>query len=172
MVSKTPLCTMCSSELPPVWAGKYSERSITGDVCQSCLDQIGSRSGMPLGVFLDQLAVPVLLLDGDCVVQAANKTLERLLDKDFARISGLAAGLVFECAFAQLPEGCGRTVHCSGCAIRRTVMETFTTGQNQRDVTAYLNREYFTQTQKIQLSISTEKAWNMVLLKVELVESD
>jgi hypothetical protein len=79
-------------------------------------------------------------------------------------------GDVFECAYARLPGGCGRTAHCSGCTIRQTVMDTVRTGQGHLRAPAYLNRATPDGVQRIPLTISTERVGDFVLLRIDAVE--
>jgi len=159
-------CTMCHRDISSETAG---QRSITGSICMKCLERFGARQGVPLLEFLDLLGVPVLATDSDVVVQTANKPLRTLLGKQLSQVKGQRGGDVFECAYAKLPGGCGKTVHCSGCAIRRAVTETFATGKSLRNVPAYLNRDMVTQFQQLGLVISTEKAWGVVLLRIDRI---
>jgi PAS domain-containing protein len=159
-------CTLCKKDLSPK---AIAQRTITGNVCEECLHHVGAQAGMPLRDFLDGLGVPVLVVDGDVVVTMANKPVLALLGKNFSQVRGQRGGDVFECAYARLEGGCGRTVHCSGCAIRRAVTETFTTGRSLRGVLAYLNRDAVTQFLQLGMVISTEKAWGMVLLRVDYI---
>jgi hypothetical protein len=162
--SQARSCAMCHKRMSP---GVVARRAITGSICDECFRHVEARSGVPLLDFLDGLDVPVLVADGDCVVDLANKPLLELLGKDPSQVRGRRGGDVFECAYAHLPRGCGKTVHCSGCAIRRAVTETFVTGRSLRQVPAYLNRDMATQFLQLSLLISTEKAFGMVLLRID-----
>ena len=164
MDSGTRTCALCKKD---VSSEAIAQRTITGSVCEECLQNVGAQSGMPLRDFLDGLGVPVVAVDSDVVVSMANKPLLALLGKNFSQVRGQRGGDVFECAYARLPGGCGRTVHCSGCAIRRAVTETFTTGRSLRGVLAYLNRDAITQFLQLGMLISTEKVWGMVLLRID-----
>jgi hypothetical protein len=157
---------MCHKGIPPDVAAR---RAVTSGVCEECFRHIEARSGMPLLDFLDGLGIPVLAADGDGVVELANQPLLELLGKQDSQVRGRRGGDVFECAYAHLPEGCGRTVHCSGCAIRRAVTETFLTGNSLQSVPARLNRESAAETVELDLLISTEKAWGMVLLRIDYI---
>ena len=159
-------CTMCHKGMPPEMA---SPRAITGCLCMECLSRFGAGAGMPLMDFLDKLSVPVLASDGDAVVSQTNKPMLALLGKKLSQVKGQRGGNVFECKYARLPGGCGHTVHCSGCAIRRAVVETFTTGKSLHNVPAYLDRDMVTQALQLGLVISTEKVWNMVLLRIDYI---
>ena len=162
----SPTCPACHRDLP---LETTSPRAITGRICRECLDHLGARGGLPLLDFLDLLGVPVLVVDNDVVVTLANKPLLALLGKDLPQVKGQRGGDVFECAYAHLPGGCGKTIHCSGCAIRLAVTETFITGKSLRNVPAYLNRDTVTQMQQLGIVISTEKAWGMVLLRIDRI---
>lgn len=157
-------CAICEKDVPPESA---AQRTVTGGLCDECLHHANAQSGMPLMDFLDGLDVPVLAVDEDMLAASANKPLLAVLGKSHEQVKGRRGGEVFECAHAREGDGCGRTVHCSGCAIRRAVMETFLTGRSLRNVQAYLNRDALTQFLQLGLRISTEKVWNMVLLRID-----
>lgn len=168
MITGAHLCSKCRKETPSIPPGSPADRAITGGLCQECFQHV-AESGMPLADFLDGLEAPVLLVDSDVVVKATNQVMRTMLGKDISQVQGYRGGDVFVCAYARLPEGCGRTVHCSGCAIRRSVMETFTTGKSLRNVPAHLDRQIDNHFQQLGLRISTEKAWNLVLLRIDYI---
>ena len=124
---------------------------------------------MPLLEYLDGLGIPIVVVDGEGTVQTANEQARALLQKDPHEIEGFKGGDVFECAYASLPEGCGHTVHCSGCTIRQTVMTAFRTGQSCLRTPAYLSRETPDGIQQIELLISTERVEGVVLLRIDAV---
>jgi hypothetical protein len=95
---------------------------------------------MPLGEYLDELGSPILLVDGEGHVLAMNQKLADLLGIDRAGAVGLRGGEAFACVRSRLPEGCGRTVHCRDCGVRRAVEEVARTGKPQERVAAYLDR--------------------------------
>lgn len=86
---------------------------------------------------LNEFNEPVLLMDwkGICVVAntAALKTLEKAVDL----IEGHLGGDIICRVHSKEPGGCGNTIHCSGCAIRNTVIDAFETGKNHLKVEAY-----------------------------------
>lgn len=138
----------------------------TYGICEDCISNFQAQEGIPLREYIENISAPVLLIDGEGKVVTANSAAEVLLGKPLPEIEGFMGGAVFECAHARLPEGCGKTVHCSGCTIRRTIMHTYTTGQDQRHVPAYLNREDLHRTEPVGLSISTVRIPEAVLLMV------
>jgi PAS domain-containing protein len=117
--------------------------------------------------FLDNIAVPIVLVAADGVIRTANRHALAIFRKDQAEIEGGLGGEVFECIYARLPEGCGHTVHCSGCAIRRTVMLTHLTGQAAERVPATLKMQSEAEPQEIRFLISTEKFCDHVMLTID-----
>ena len=145
---------------------------ITHGICKNCRDNILFQLGVELGSFLDSLDAPVVLVDGGGTIVTANNPARMLLCKELPEIEGYRGGEVFECAYARLPEGCGNTTHCSGCAIRRTVMQTHGTGRTFMRVPATLNQNTPEEPQKVNLLISTERLADLVLLRIDKLEAN
>ena len=127
-------CAWCNNEMDYERGALQEGGTIIRSICTTCLESFAFQMGVPLQNFLDRLPVPIFVVNDDVVVQAANKQGYALLSEDAQSVLKKLGGIVFDCAYAQLPEGCGRTVHCSGCAIRRSVYHTYTTGQSLVDV--------------------------------------
>ena len=156
------VCAWCRADQGNVGAG----REVTHTICASCLDNLLCQASVDLRFYLDTLNIPVMVVNADGVVTMTNRDACELLGKVAAAIEGERGGIVFECAYSRLPGGCGKTIHCSGCAIRRAVIETFATGKSLVNVPAYLNRNPDSP-RRIDLTISTEKAGDVVLLRVD-----
>ncbi len=149
-----------------------SDPVITHGICPTCSEHFfGELDSPSLGRFLDQLAAPVLLVDGAGVVRSANRLAQHLLGKNLPQIQGFRGGDVLECAYAQLPGGCGETEHCLGCAIRATVMETFATGEPRDRVPAVQEIRTAAGVDKVRFRITTEKAGATVLLRLDEMEA-
>ena len=89
------------------------------------------------------------------------------LQKTSDQIKGYPGGDVVGCAYTDLPEGCGHTIHCTECTIRNSVMETF---ESERGILLKKAYQYIKTpdgTQYVELIISTEKIQNLVLLQIE-----
>lgn len=161
------VCSWCKADLGEVPGNPDRDAPITHGICLKCADKYFSLSGTRLLDFLDEMSVPVLIVNRDGTIETANLKAQQMLGKDLPRIRGYRGGDVFECAYASLPEGCGETIHCSGCTIRRAVMRTFETGQNLPHEPAYLNRRDQDSIRKIKFVISTERVNGYVLLRIE-----
>lgn len=163
------VCAWCRKELGGVDSRAGSENVITHGICGDCRNNLSFQAGVELGVFLDSLKLPVVMVDQGGTIVTGNVQARTLLRKGLPEIEGYKGGEVFECAYARLPEGCGKTMHCSGCTIRRTVMATFGTGRSCLKVPATLNRKSPEDPEKIKMLISTEKLNDMVLLRIDKI---
>jgi len=158
------LCAWCGTEINSTETDLHL---VSHGICDKCKSNIDFQHGGPLEKFIDTLATPVLVIDGDCNVQMANQRALEILGKTPETIRGFKPGVVFECAYARLPGGCGKTVHCSGCSIRNTVTGTMNTGASVNKFPAYLNRTPKDSINGMDLLISTIKSGSFVLLKVD-----
>ncbi len=161
------VCAWCQEEMGEKPSQQLSEDSITHGICRRCANRIFAELGLEMDSFLDRLAAPVVVVDQNGRVATANSRARAFLRKELAEISGHLGGEVFDCAFASLPEGCGQTVHCEGCAVRRTVMDTFQTGRSHLRVPAYINRGRPDDCLAIEVLISTEMQGDVVLLRID-----
>lgn len=160
------ICKWCDNEIDSHAAGQR----IAQGICANCSEHMTFQMGVPLQAFLDSLPAPIFVVSCDGVVQGANRLGYILLNKGPHQVRNLPGGLVFECAYARLPEGCGRTVHCSGCTIRRTVYKTYETGESQIEVPATLRYGSVETPQHIAMRISTEKMGEVILLRVDRMD--
>jgi hypothetical protein len=166
------ICGWCGKDLGELKTEPDIEYLISHGICDDCAFHLLAEMGMPLREYLDHLEGPVLVVDGNGAIKTANKVAQDLLQKDLRGIEGYLGGLVFECVHATEPEGCGQTIHCSGCTIRRTVMETLRTGRNYFRVPAYADCNIKGDVSRIHYLISTEKLGDVVLLRVDEVNAE
>ena len=162
------ICAWCGAEIGPSETARPDD-AITHGICDDCIDNISFQDGVALREYLDALAAPIVMVDSQGVVRAANKAASTMFGKPPDEIEGYRGGDVFECEYARLPEGCGGTVHCGGCTIRKTVTETLATGRSFSRVPATVRRHTPEEPQDIRFLISTEKAGEAVLLRIDQV---
>jgi len=161
------ICAWCRKQLGSVDSRSGTEDVITHGICENCGENLMFQMGVELKEFLNSLKLPVVVVNGTGTIVTGNDHAQKLLRKGPAEIQGYRGGEVFECAYARLPEGCGNTMHCSGCTIRRTVMDTYRTGKSFLRVPATLNTINLQKPEKIKLLISTEKIADLVLLRID-----
>jgi len=144
-------------------------RGILRSLCDDCSNLFMTQHGMPIEHFINGFTVPVIVMAQDGSVGMANSRAHTLLGKAHAQIAGQQGGDVFECEHAAEPEGCGKTVHCSGCTIRRSITDTMRSGQPHIRVPASLKVGKPGEQQPLAMQISTQKILGFVLLKVEKI---
>lgn len=164
------VCSSCGDKIAPATAGVAGKGAVSHGLCERCSRHLLSERGVPLLTYLDGLGAPVAVVDSEGTVRAANRQLCELVKQDLSSIEGSKGGDVFECVHAQLPEGCGQTIHCSACTIRRTVMETHSTGHSRERVPASLLAGRPGSARRSELLISTEKVGDYVFLRVDALD--
>ena len=164
-LSMKVMCAWCRKDL----SGPDPEEApvaTSHGICADCAAVFRSQGGVPLQRFIDSIPVPILLLDSASRVTLANEQACETLGKQSPAIVDEVFGTVYECAHARHPEGCGQAIHCSGCTIRRTVLETLATGIPQVSVPATLSVEDG-QTSRIAFTITTWKVDGAVLMRLD-----
>ncbi len=163
------VCALCNKEMAA--AGTSGEAPISNGICDDCASSVNFRE-MSLREYLDSIPAPVVLLDSERRVKVANRSACKYLGKNIPEIEGFTGGIVLECENARLPGGCGHTVHCSGCAIRKAVLDTLLFEKEYVKIPAYLNRQTLQKAGRIDLLISTEKIHGLVLLRIDEVRDE
>ena len=160
------ICAWCKAELPT--ANGEPAHDITRCFCPACREQFSTpRTLKSLQQYLDEIGFPILVMDDDVRVLGFNERARSLLGPRLEGCPGRHGGDVLECAYARLPGGCGNTEHCKACAIRRTVANTYLTGDGQMNVPAYQDIVTPGGVREVRFLISTEKAGNFVLLRID-----
>jgi PAS domain-containing protein len=165
-------CAWCGKELGGPASDRQADQIISHGLCERCAHHLHAQMGLPLLEYLDGLGAPIVVVDADVTVRMANQRACALLKRDLSMVQGKKGGEVFECAYALLPGGCGYTMHCSGCAIRRAVTETYRTGRSCLRVPACLHPDTPGAEREVELLISTEKVGEVVLLRIDEVDGE
>ncbi len=103
------------------------------------------------------------MVEGEGRVVAVNRSACDFLGRQASELVGLLGGEAMECAHARLPEGCGKTVHCTTCAIRNSVTWTHQSGEPLLRVPARLRRG----AASLDLLVSTAQVGNLVHVTIE-----
>ena len=153
-------CSRCGSQ------GALAEAApLTGGFCGLCARSIMGRR-VELNGLLERLEQPVLVANSQGVIIAGNGSALALLGKAFSEVEGQLGGKVLESAYARLPGGCGKTVHCDGCGIRRAVMNTLKSGRPVVSVRARSYRERGDELLMQDWELTTERLGDLVLLQL------
>lgn len=156
----TRICAWCQTEMPSL-----GETIITHGICDDCANRMIGDTPFSLQLYLEDLAIPVLVAESDLTASFANRAARELLGRGVEE--GERIGEVFTCIHAKKPEGCGRNIHCSGCAIRRSILATADSGEPQVDVPATLKWKDLEDPEAAVLRVTTVKQGEVVLLKFE-----
>ena len=156
------VCSYCRKTI------RQAPGSPAGDVshgmCPECGDHFERLwKGMSLSDYLDGLPQAIIVVNGDGRVVAANQKLAALFGKEKAELRGLLGGEAFACVHSRLPEGCGKTIHCRDCTIRRAVTRVAGTGVARERIPAYLD----TKDGRVHLRISVTPRKGLVRVTVE-----
>ena len=117
--------------------------------------------------FLNELEFPVLVTDRDWVVIEANHAAGKILGKPASRMKQIPGGVAIECYYAGLPDGCGKTPQCRGCALRQNITETYADGQPRHGRYAQLQIVAGNAPKMMQFRFSTQKLGEMVMFAIE-----
>jgi len=163
------LCAWCRKEITESATSDAADsHEITHGICDDCLSNIEFQQGVSLLRFIDSLREPVMVRDESGEIQLLNRAAAEILGIDRTTFIGGMPGQIFECQHARYPQGCGHTVHCSGCALRLAIQQTAETGKGVNRVPASLSHEDET----TRLLITTEKLGRVVLLRIDNVSPD
>lgn len=134
------MCSFCHAPLgekPP-----FEKTDISHGACPACLEHYERQwDGLSLAEYLDDFGFPIAVVDQAGRFIAVNDAMADRLGRPARELTGLLGGEAMECVWARLPEGCGRTVHCETCTVRRTVRRAFETGEPQMRVPAWVQQD-------------------------------
>ncbi len=165
------ICSYCGKDMAPRDALYEGER-LSHSICPDCIEKATAFLAQPLTEFLDRFAAPVLIVDEEGRCRMANSEAFTLVGKTAEEACGELCGDVFECKWAELPGGCGNTIHCKSCTLRLTVMETLATGRSHENVEAYPDLHYLTGDMRVRFLISTGKVGDAVFLRIVDVKEE
>jgi len=164
------ICAWCKKDLDSSSASNgIADVPITHGICGDCARKTLSFKAEPLWKFLDQFPKPVFLVTAEGRIVTGNSAGFSLLQKNPEAVDGALGGDAFGCRYADLPGGCGNTVHCKTCTIRSTVLNTLQSGRSNLRVPAYPDLHHMTGEKRIRFLITTERIGDAVLLRIDEV---
>lgn len=163
------VCAWCNGEMGQVDSRVPYRYPVTHGLCGACSLILSNFKDIPLDRLISRLNGPVMVVDDiSGRVVAANAKAATVFGKAVEDLTGHRGGTVMECIHAAEPEGCGRTVHCSGCGIRRLVTATAASGEGADRTPTFQYRVTPEGIRKQHYLISTEKMEDLILLRIEL----
>lgn len=159
------VCAWCGTTIDRAGYGDVLGSTTSHGMCPACSEKLACQDrGISLQRHIDSIPVPIVLVDSRHAITAINAKASAMLGR---KSSQQAFGRVFDCIYSHLPGGCGRSIHCSGCAIRNAIATTFDTGEPQICVPATLTVESPDQISDAVFAITTVKRDGVVLLRIE-----
>lgn len=158
------VCSLCRKDIHET--APSSDEGIKYVICDECHNHFKEKiENKTLDSLVNEFDTPVLIVDEDCRIVSANKQASKIagLGPSKRDYIGLLGGEAMQCEYAELPEGCGKTYHCAGCAIRNAVKASIKSGNSQKDVPVVLKRK----AGDINLRISTEKIFTLVRVSIK-----
>lgn len=154
------------------WCGKVMDEGAPGapvshGICRKCFDCFSVAGEETFQDFLDSLELPVLVVNSNVTIMGGNRKAAEFIGKELPEVKSLLGGEALECAYSRLPGGCGKTVHCGGCVIRKTVTATWNDGKSRLYVEGYLDSGDPKVPARTRIFVSAEKVGDFVFLKVE-----
>lgn len=168
MVMVERICAWCKTLMGTIEGDFDPSCLVTHGICEACepaLSQAGDS--IPAQDFLEQLNIPVLLVDTDGRALAANRRARAALGKDFPPLDGFKGGSVLGCANSKAGNLCGGTAFCRSRVILRAVAETYETGRACVGVPTYPDARSALGIETPSLNISTEKVGACVMLRID-----
>lgn len=163
------ICAWCGRGLDDLETNSPTE-PVSHGICAACMSFVLDSNPKHVRDFIDRLAAPVLLVDQNVAVVDANVAASVAFRRSPEDLEGMLGGEIVECAYARLPGGCGRTVHCAACQIRGAVTHTHQTGEPVHGVEAYNDVRTRTGVVRRRIRLSTERVDGTVLLRLDPVE--
>jgi transcriptional regulator with PAS, ATPase and Fis domain len=161
------VCAWCEKELDTTDSKGGDDTQVSHGICRSCLEALLVKSHRPVKNYLDRIDAPVLLVDSEGVILTANRKARKLPGKKTCDIIGRKSDDVLECAYARLPGGSGKTLHCKACDIRRSVLYTYESGKNLHRVPVYENTPKEGESAEMFYRVNTVKQGDAVLLRID-----
>lgn len=122
---------------------------------------------------LEDIDGPVLLMQGNPrLVLGANKKAQNLFGMAAHEVEGKRGGQVFSCVHSYSEAGCGKDINCEPCKIKGAIVDTLDTGQPHHSVSSVLRIRQAEGERNHVLQISTEKAGEYALVRIERYEGE
>jgi len=120
-----------------------------------------------LAEFINSIDFPILVVASGAVVLEANRAATRVLKRDLSAMRQALTGVAINCFNADLPGGCGHTEHCSGCVLRRAILDTQADGCPRYGVYSDHHVAGEREMRSVHFRFSTSKLDGMLVVAIE-----
>jgi len=158
------VCQWCQSDASAA-EGSAALAPITRGLCDVCTRYLQGNPSK-LAALLERFAEPILVVNSRGAIISNNGAARVILGHGMDPSAAPLVGDVVECAYARLPGGCGKTVHCDGCGIRRAFTETLRSGVSVANIDARSYHRGSAALVTVDWTLSTERLGEVVLLRM------
>lgn len=163
-------CAWCGIDLGEPPANEESEKyPISHGICTGCANKMMQELGTSAQNFIDGFEQSIMLVDNLNNVILANEAARKESAINFENFDMPKCGEIIGCIHSHLSNGCGTTVHCEGCVIKRLILKTHETGLGYTE-RACKDQEFYNGVKHATLQITTEKVGSRILLKIDPIE--
>ena len=161
------VCAWCNRELSSTDDARSND--ITHGICMECSERV-FRTPHPRTVqdFINTLSSPIVIIENIDDIVLANDQARKILKVKVGNKIGDAA----DCPNAKLQGGCGKTVHCKACAVRKVIQQTMQTGKNHNNIEAYQDTSTPAGTKHHTLKLATERIGNTILVRIDELKEE
>lgn len=165
-------CAWCDKSLAPDHNANKPERLISHGICIDCARKMFETMSEPMQEFLDKFPGPVLVMDPEENVLAANHRAIEISAVAPDQIRGMKCGNVLKCQQAEKSEGCSRSDKCRRCVMLQAMRYSHSTGLPKVRIPASPEFEWLDGRRTV-IYVSSEKIGDLVILTLEeLVTED
>lgn len=154
------VCAWCGTNI------RDGSLPVSHGICVSCREHFFRDAGMSLQRFIDNFPFPVLVFGNSLQPVAINRSGTLASPSTVQITPATTIGNLVECEHSHQQEGCGKTIHCSGCVLRKTVEQTNQSGDPAFLVPATIS----TENSDIRFYVSTLKVDGRVFVKLDKVD--
>jgi hypothetical protein len=164
-------CAWCDLLIGDADISAEERYPVSHGICPQCAEKMLRDLPTTAKNFLDSFEQPVMLVDNVNNVLITNRAAKLMVSADFDFSDHARCGKFLGCVHADLPGGCGATVHCESCVIRRCILHTDKTGLPCQ-MEACEDYRFFSGERKASLVVTTEKVGDRILLKIDPVKKE
>lgn len=150
--------------------GKPLDQKKSRGFCDECFSKILNNRDQLKEEIIDNIDLPVIVIDDNLNTFTANNSLLEFIDKSLSEVAGQLGGDVFNCKYTELEGGCGKTQFCDDCEIRNLVVKTLKEGVPCKEESVRLFLVMKGREIETMLSISTKIIENKVFLQINDVD--
>lgn len=158
-------CAWCKKELIST-EPNGRDNTVTHGICKVCATLLEYQEISPDEI-ISRFDGPIAIIDKDENIIAMNNKFSKIWKHPLSTRHTDKWGKVLQCVYADLPDGCGQTPHCSGCAIRIALDEIKTTNHDILNQNAFHYIRDGDNLKKILIRFSIKKVNEIVYLQID-----